>query len=195
MKLSAYIKLQKILLTAFFVSVGVLVFTSFFAFNSDITAVNTANARPNIASPTQTAIPANAVTPTKPPINTVKNIPVNVNSKNNSAVNVNAASNTAVNINNNSVVIPPENPKEESGYGLMIIGGVSFLTSITSLLGFISTTVLAWRKEKRETEVIRFDNEKKELELEKLKWELEKMKAAEAEKKTKPKRRKPKPTE
>jgi hypothetical protein len=113
------------------------------------------------------------------------------------AVTVNGANNTSTaNVNSppppaNSTANKPAG--EESNYSLMIFG-VTFLTSITSLLGFISTTVLAWRKEKRDKEAIRYDNEKKELELEKLKWALEKLKAEEKE--SKPKRaRKPKKTE
>lgn len=77
---------------------------------------------------------------------------------------------------NNTAASDSSKPAEEGGYGLMIIGGVTFLTSLTSLLGFISTTLLAWRKEKRDAETVRFDNEKKELELEKLRWEIEKIK-------------------
>ncbi len=106
-----------------------------------------------------------------------------------------AVNNAPVNVNNNSAANSTTKPGEETGYGWVILGGVSLITSLTSLFGFISTTVLAWRKEKRDVEVIRIENEKKELELEKLKWELEKMKQAEADKEPKPKRRKPKPTE
>jgi len=165
MKLSNYIKLQKILLTAFFASIAGLAVSSFFSMNSG--EVVTANTNANVIKTTNNATPT--------PIAT-NNAPVNVN--NNSAANSTTAK-----------------PNEESGYGWIVLGGVSFVTSLTSLLGFISTTVLAWRKEKRDVEVIRIENEKKELELEKLKWELEKLKQAEAEKEPKPKRRKPKPTE
>ncbi len=176
MKLSTYIKLQKFLLTAFFASIAVLSISSYLVLNSGGVATNANVINSNNILPTP--IPANSVTPTN---------------NNNASVNVN--NNSAVNVNNNSTVNPPAKPNEEGGYGWIILGGVSFITSLTSLLGFISTTVLAWRKEKREVEIIRYDNEKKELELEKLKWELEKMKAAEAEKEPKLKRRKPKPSE
>jgi hypothetical protein len=170
MKLSTYIRIQQSFLAAFVVSVALLVFSSLFVYNTAAIPANINVNATNADSPTP--IPTNAATNAN-----VYTTPVN-----------------PVNTNNNSSVTASK-PPEESGYGLYIIGGVSFLTSITSLLGFISTTVLAWRKEKREVEVIRYDNEKKELELEKLKWELEKMKQAEAEKESKPKRRKPKQPE
>ena len=48
---------------------------------------------------------------------------------------------------------------------------ISFLASLTSLIGFLSTTVLAWRKEKRETRSTELDIQKKELEIEKLRKE------------------------
>ena len=102
--------------------------------------------------------------------------------------------NAGANTKNTNSTANTSKPPEEGGYGLIIIGGVTFLTSVTSLLGFISTTVLAWRKEKRETETLRFDNEKKALELEKLKFELEKLKSEEKETKTK-RTRKPKKEE
>ena len=54
----------------------------------------------------------------------------------------------------------------------IIVSVVSLLTSITSLVGFFSTTVLAWRKEKRETLSAELEIKKKELELEKLRVEL-----------------------
>jgi hypothetical protein len=54
----------------------------------------------------------------------------------------------------------------------VIVSVVSLLTSVTSLIGFFSTTVLAWRKEKRETISAELEIKKKELELEKLKIEL-----------------------
>ena len=85
---------------------------------------------------------------------------------------VNNTPNSSVNSNSNA-------PTDNSSYSLIVIGTISFLTSLTSLLGFISTTVLAWRKEKRDVHAIRLENEKKELELIKLKIELEKIKAEE----------------
>ena len=178
MNLSTYRKIQKFLLASFCASVALLTMTTFLidgpmgsadANGSVNTTANVKPTQPVNATPTNMFTPANntSVNPT-PTVNT-------------NAANTSTATNTS----------PPAEP---GGDGLMIIGVVTFLTSITSLLGFISTTVLAWRKEKRESETIRVDNEKKELELEKLRWELEKMKAEERE--SKPKRpRKPKKTE
>jgi|WetSurMetagenome_2_1015567.scaffolds.fasta_scaffold00030_32 hypothetical protein len=54
----------------------------------------------------------------------------------------------------------------------VIVAIVSLLTSIMSLVGFFSTTVLAWRKEKRETVAAALEIKKQELELEKLRAEL-----------------------
>lgn len=48
----------------------------------------------------------------------------------------------------------------------------SLLSSLTSCIGFIITTILAWRKEKRDLLNADIDIEKKLLELEKLKREL-----------------------
>ena len=50
---------------------------------------------------------------------------------------------------------------------------VSLLTSITSLIGFFSTTILAWKREKREVASVSLDLKKRELEIEKLRRELE----------------------
>ncbi len=58
----------------------------------------------------------------------------------------------------------------------VVVSMVSLLTSITSLIGFLSTTVLAWRKDKRESASAELEIKKKELELEKLKIELSKTK-------------------
>jgi hypothetical protein len=56
----------------------------------------------------------------------------------------------------------------------VVVSVVSLLTSLTSLVGFLSTTVLAWRKERREAVSAELEIKKKELELEKLKIELAK---------------------
>jgi hypothetical protein len=56
----------------------------------------------------------------------------------------------------------------------VIVSAISLLTSLTSLVGFFSTTVLAWRREKRETLSAELEIQKKELELEKLRMELSK---------------------
>ncbi len=53
-----------------------------------------------------------------------------------------------------------------------IISIISLLTSLTALLGFFSTTILAWRKEKREQLHSELEIKKKELEIQKLQTEL-----------------------
>lgn len=57
-----------------------------------------------------------------------------------------------------------------------LISTVSLIASIISLIGFVLTTILALRKEKRETRSSELDNVKKELEIEKLRTELDKLK-------------------
>ncbi len=55
---------------------------------------------------------------------------------------------------------------------------IALVTAATSLVGFVSTTWLAWRKERREGSVFRLQVERQQLEIERLKLEL----AAEREK-------------
>lgn len=69
---------------------------------------------------------------------------------------------------------PPVQAVELLMPGTAVVSVVSLLTSITSLVGFFSTTVLAWRKEKREAVTAKLEIKKKELELEKLRVELAK---------------------
>ena len=52
----------------------------------------------------------------------------------------------------------------------IILSIISLLTSLTALLGFFSTTVLAWRKEKREERHSELELRKKELEIQKLQY-------------------------
>ena len=54
---------------------------------------------------------------------------------------------------------------------------LSLVASVFSLIGFLSATMLAWRKEKREVVSYRIDGQKKELEIAKLKLELERLTA------------------
>lgn len=68
-------------------------------------------------------------------------------------------------------------PASEVSNIAVVVSLVSLLTSITSLFGFLSTTLLAWRKEKRETISSELEIKKKEIELEKLKLELERSKS------------------
>ncbi len=60
-------------------------------------------------------------------------------------------------------------PKETS----VLAAIISSLISVTTLIGFVSTTLLAWRKDKREEKHSELDLRKKELEIEKLEKELE----------------------
>ena len=82
----------------------------------------------------------------------------------------------------------PQPEKNSDGMGLTVIGSV--VTSITSLIGFIVTTVITWRKEKRDASLAEVERKKIEIELEKSKLELEALKK-EAKKKDERKRRKP----
>lgn len=52
----------------------------------------------------------------------------------------------------------------------------SLATSFVSLIGFVTTTVITWRKEKRESALADMECKKLELELEKSKMELEELK-------------------
>ncbi len=49
-------------------------------------------------------------------------------------------------------------------------------TSIASLIGFVTTTAITWRKEKRESEIAVMERKKLELELEKSRLEIEELK-------------------
>jgi hypothetical protein len=62
---------------------------------------------------------------------------------------------------------------------------VTMVTSITTFLGFVTTTIITWRKEHRESEDASIDPEKKKLELEKLRREIDIKNAAAQEKKKK----------
>ncbi len=61
----------------------------------------------------------------------------------------------------------------------------SLVASVTSLVGFLMTTVITWRKEKRESALADVERRKLETELEKSRLELENMKKASSKKKTK----------
>jgi H+/gluconate symporter-like permease len=68
--------------------------------------------------------------------------------------------------------------------GLTALVG-SVITSITSLIGFVTTTVITWRKEKREASLTDVERKKLETELEKTKLELERLKKSKPKRKTK----------
>lgn len=61
----------------------------------------------------------------------------------------------------------------------------SLATSLASLIGFITTTAITWRKEKRESSLADMERKKLELELEKSKLELEELKREKARMKDK----------
>jgi uncharacterized membrane protein (DUF106 family) len=73
---------------------------------------------------------------------------------------------------------PPATTTAE-GY-LAVIGTV--LTSAISLVGFITTTAITWRKEKREAALAEVERRKLEIELEKSRLEIERLKEDKAKK-------------
>jgi len=64
------------------------------------------------------------------------------------------------------------------GLDTIALALVSLLASVTTLVGFVSTTILAWRREKRETSAADLERKRQELELEKMKLDLEQTKSA-----------------
>jgi len=70
----------------------------------------------------------------------------------------------------------PSAVESPAGLNFIVIG--SAITSVTSLIGFISATIIAWRKEQRESALADVERKKLELELEKSKLELEELKKA-----------------
>ena len=57
---------------------------------------------------------------------------------------------------------------------ILVTGSLSIFSTFITMVGFLTTTVFALRREKREKENFRIEKESKELELERLKIELEK---------------------
>ena len=66
------------------------------------------------------------------------------------------------------------NTSEDAGAQIVVV--ISLLTSLTSLIGFISTTVLNWREEQREMLTAQLARQRQELEIERLRLELEQLK-------------------
>ena len=60
--------------------------------------------------------------------------------------------------------------------GGSVVGVLSLLASIATLVGFVSTTVLEWREERREAMTAELERQRQELEIQKLRKELEEMK-------------------
>ena len=74
-----------------------------------------------------------------------------------------------------------------SGGANMNVGAIpfmilSFFSTVGAFVGVLSTTILAWRREKRETISSKLEIEKKELEVEKLKIELNEYKTSNIQK-------------
>jgi hypothetical protein len=77
-------------------------------------------------------------------------------------------------------------PPVDANPDLVTIGGLvaivsSCITSMVTFVGFVSTTMLAWRKEAREKEDREMERKRKEIELEKARLELEKTKGEQKE--------------
>ena len=67
----------------------------------------------------------------------------------------------------------------------MVLALGFFVTSFTTLIGFVVTTVIMWRKERRESNHASIELEKKQPELEKLRREIADKNAAAQEKRKK----------
>lgn len=68
----------------------------------------------------------------------------------------------------------PEQPSGvEVGSSATLLTWISLITSLTTLLGVISTTYLGWRKEAREAEAAERERQRHELEIERLRRDLE----------------------
>jgi hypothetical protein len=77
---------------------------------------------------------------------------------------------------------PKERPPDISGpsgadEGTSIVGIATLLTACTSLVGFVTTTMLRWREETREAQAAELERQRQKLEIEKLRLELERLKA------------------
>lgn len=69
--------------------------------------------------------------------------------------------------------VPIGPPSNETDIGALI---GSIITSVTSLIGFVTTTAITWRREKRESTLADMERKKLETEFEKSKLELEELK-------------------
>ena len=83
-----------------------------------------------------------------------------------------------------STVLPETEPSAQAAQNAGALIG-SVIASATSLIGFLMTTLITWRKEKRDAALADVEYRKLEMELEKSKMELEKLKKAAAKKKPK----------
>jgi len=69
---------------------------------------------------------------------------------------------------------PSEQPAENNTGNFALMG--SLAASAASLIGFLTTTLITWRKEKREADLADVERKNLEIELEKNKLELEELK-------------------
>jgi len=83
---------------------------------------------------------------------------------------------------NNPEVGPASQDPKDIGVTALI---GSIITSVTSLVGFITTTVITWRREKREASLAEVQRKKLETELEKSRLELEELKKSKVKKRNK----------
>ncbi len=79
--------------------------------------------------------------------------------------------------------VDPSTQPSQNVNASALIGSV--IASVTSLVGFFMTTVITWRKEKREAALADVERRKLETELEKSKLELENLKKAGSKKRIK----------
>ena len=113
-------------------------------------------------------LPADSTTQTPPPTKTP-------------AITQNPDTIPTVTPNNPEVGPASQGPKD---IGVTALIG-SVITSFTSLVGFITTTVITWRREKREASLAEVQRKKLETELEKSRFELEELKKSKVKKRNK----------
>lgn len=87
---------------------------------------------------------------------------------------------------NTSPILIPANGSD-SGFPIfltaaVVVGFFSFFAAVFTFLGFLTMTIFAWRKEKRESASFQLESQKKQIEIEKLKVELEKSKTSSSSK-------------
>jgi hypothetical protein len=76
----------------------------------------------------------------------------------------------------------PEGPVESAIAAVtrflpIVATATSCLTSVTTFIGFVSTTILGWRRERREARAADLERKHLEIELERARFELERMQA------------------
>ena len=71
----------------------------------------------------------------------------------------------------------PAQPEPSSASDIAALGWITtVLTAISSLVGFVSTSILGWRKDRREAKLADLEHKRLEIELEKQRLELEELK-------------------